>query len=57
MHMMTNDDITEIVSCKICNGDHLSACTERQAYKGYDVYCWDCERPTNKIIYILQEVT
>ena len=46
----------EIVSCKICNGDHLSACTERQAYKGYDVYCWDCERPTNKIIYILQEV-
>ena len=36
--------------CNKCQGDVTGACSITASYKGFDIYCFDCEAPSNKIL-------
>ena len=35
--------------CNECNSDHISACHQNHQFMGFDVWCWSCDKPSNKI--------
>ena len=42
--------------CNKCKGDTVGACSQADGQKGFDIYCFDCESPSNKtLVYVLKE--
>ena len=35
--------------CNKCKTDHISACHQNHQLEGFDVWCWSCDKPSNKI--------
>lgn len=36
--------------CNKCKGDTIGACSQADGQKGFDIYCFDCEAPSNKTL-------
>ena len=36
--------------CNKCQGDTIGACSITAGRKGFDIYCFDCEAPSNKTL-------
>ena len=42
-------DLKVMLVCTQCKTDHISACPDNHQIKGFDIWCWSCDKPSNKI--------
>ena len=42
-------DLKVMLVCTQCKTDHISACPDNHQIKGFDIWCWSCDKPSNKV--------